>query len=563
MPFRPRRNNPQSDFGSGLKLRQGGDLRLLLAEIGQYLRQVRLFLRDQSKSSTEDLRHKMAYIVTLSQVARNQYFDLEKKRDVDENIHKLYHALASISTRLHRISELALNVVRQFEHLSQSSFLDEYGLDEFFDEIDLGLSLIRPALEQKKFKLVVRLCQVEERLDALYADRFRRLIREMDEGLGQPGDRVTTLMVVHYLERIGDLLLEIGEELIHVFLGENLRYSQYLALTAGLKASGHTPRAGFQSIWTGRSGCRICLVGCEESGEGGEPVIFKHGPVAKLEKERENLETWAALWPGLPPKLRAYVRGEGDNQAAMLLEFIRGNTLKDLFIGHHRFPKARDELAGALELMADIWRETRDDKEVRAGFARQAEKRLGSVSALYPDIIHFDGLVGFLEIKSLAFLLDEARRLERDLPAPFTVRVHGDFNLSNVMRDDHSGAFRLIDLYRSRLSDYLQDLSVMILSILRLPLSGSASREFLSASAVQVWDFAQRFAAANNDPTAEARLSFGLARSFLTSARFEPRRSVAARFLGYSRYIWTRLVEYGHTDRPWSDFKLDKRVLYV
>lgn len=552
--------------GAPVRNRNQGDLKLLLAELGQYLRQVRYFLRDPEliAASTEDLRHKMAYLSNLSQVVRLQYFDLEKNSGSDAGSHILYHCLASISTRLHRIAELALNVVRQVGHLSDPSFLDDYGLEEFFDEIDFGLALIRPALEQRKFKLVVRMCQVEERLDALYADRFRRLINEMDQGLGQPGDRVTTLMVVHYLERIGDLILEVGEQMIHVTLGENLRYSQYQALTAGLKASGQgLGLAGFQSIWTGRSGCRICLVGCEEGEEGGQPVIFKHGPVAKLEKERDNLEIWGELWPGLTPRLRAFVPGEGDGQAAMLLEYIRGETLKDMFVNYHRFPQARDELAGALNLMGELWRETREDKEVRAGFARQAEKRLGSVAALYPDLIAFDGAVGHLEIKALAAILDEARKLERAVPAPFTVRVHGDFNLSNIMREAQSGAYRLIDLYRSRLSDYVQDLSVMILSILRLPLSGVAQRDYLSGAATQVWEFARKFAEDNYDPTAEARLAFGLARSFLTSARFEPRRSVATRFMGYSRYLWTRLVEYGHTDRPWADFKLDKRILYV
>lgn len=564
MSVRRLKINSPKECGPALKINEG-DMKLLLAELGQYLRQVRYFLRDPEIISTDDLRHKMAYISNLSQVVGLQYFDMEKASGLDEDSHRLYHGLATVCALIHRISELGLNAVRQVGHLSDPAFLGNYGLEEFFDEIDFGLSLIGPALEQRKFKLVVRMCQTEEQLDALYADRFRRLIREMDEGLGRPGDRVTTLMVVHYLERIGDLILEIGEQLINVILGENLRYSQYQALAAGLKASGQARHglAGFQSIWTGRSGCRICLVGFDEVDEGGPPVIFKHGPAAKLEKERDNLEAWAELWPGLAPKLISFVPGEGDGQAAMLLEYIRGETLRDMFLNYHRFPNARDELAGALNCMAGLWAETKDNKEIRAGFARQAEKRLASVAALYPDIVAFNGAIGYLEIRALGDLLDDARCLERDLPAPFTVRIHGDFNLSNIMRDADSGAYRLIDLYRSRLSDYTQDLSVMILSILRLPLSGSVERDFLSGAAVQVWDFARKFAEANDDPTAEARLSFGLARSFLTSARFEPRRSVAARFLGYSRYLWTRLVEYGQADRPWMDFKLDKRILYV
>ncbi len=562
--LKSRRSAP---FAAALKNRQG-DLKLLLAEVGQYVEQVRAFMTAPVPAAVVELRHKLAYITALALALRNQNVEVERSDRIEERDRRLYHGLEMIATRLHRIAELALNVVRQFGHLSRADFLDEYGLDEFFDEIDQGLTLIRPALEQQKFKLVERLCQIEERLDARYADSFRRLIREMEEGRGAPGDRVTTLMIVHYLERIGDLILEIGEDLIYVILGENLKFSQYLALEAGLKASGRAAgrgaaAEGFQSIWSGRSGCRLGVVGGGEIGQmDGEPVFFKHGPAAKLEKERDNLEFWAALWPGLPPAVKAFVPAEGDGAAALVLEYIPGLTLRDMFLDPAGAGAVR-ELTGALNLMAGLWRETRLEEESRAGFVRQAENRLGPVRALYPDLLNFSGQVGRLTIRSFDDLLAEAQGYERELPAPFTVRIHGDFNLANIMRDEKTGAYRFIDLHRSRLSDYAQDLSVLILSILRLPLSGAASRDRLGRAAELVWTFARDFAASARDTTIEARLTFGLARSYLTSARFESRRATAARFLGYSRRLWEKLVEYGATARPWADFRLDKRALYV
>lgn len=567
----PRRRLRGSSVEAAVKSLQG-DLKLLLAEVDQYLEQVQNYLSDPSESAGEDLRHKVAYISSLAVAVRSQNYELEIRpsRDEDQRGPRFLRGLRSIISRLHRLSELGLNVVRQFGHLSQPDFLEAYDLEEFFDQIHLGLHLIRPALEQRKLKLAIRICEFEERLDALYADRFQRLIREMDQGLGQPGDRVTTLMMIHYLERIGDFMLEIGEELLFIFLGENLKYSQYLALEAGWKASGRTGQpgaaaGGFQSIWSGRSGCRLGVVRIEGIGEAeGEPVFFKHGPVAKLEKERDNLDLWAGLWPGLPPAVRAFVPAEeGEGSAALVLEYIRGRTLRDMFIDQGGGEEAVRELLRALTLMGGLWKETRRDEETRASFVRQAEKRLGPLRSLYPDLLKFKGLVGGVRIKSIDSLLAEAGRYERDLPAPFAVRIHGDFNLSNIICDESSGAFRFIDLHRSRLSDYSQDLSVMILSILRLPLTGAEIRSRLSQAANVVWTFARDFAASTHDPSLEARLTFGLARSYLTSARFEPRRAVAARFLGYSRHLWDKLAEYGATGRPWSEFRLDHRALYV
>ena len=544
-----------------------GDLKLLLAEVGQYVDQVRAFMAEPSLKNREELRHKLAYIATLTLMVRNQVYDLEAETRTDDRGRRYFHGLASIAGRLHRIAELGLNVARQFGHLSRPEFMAGYGLDEFFEEIELGLSLIRPALEQHKVKLVVRLCQIEGRLDELYADRFKRLIRELDEGCGQPGDRVTALMVVHYLERIGDLLLEIGELMIHIFFGENLKFAQYQALEAGLRAAGGDQEnaAAFQSIWGGRSGCRIGIVGLDQDEIGrldGQPVIFKHGPTAKLEKETENLEIWARMRPGLVPAVKNFAPGRPEGEAALVMEYISGATLRDVFMEPGR-RGAASELTGALNLIADIWRETRVEEPVGAGFIRQAEKRLGPVRALYPDLADFRGSLGGLRLRSLEELLAEARGLERGLTAPFSVRIHGDFNLGNVMRDEADGRTRFIDLHRSRQADYVQDLSVMIMSILRLPLTGREERERLSAAAVLVKDFALKFAAAAGDPTCEARLAFGLARSYLTSARFEPRRSAAARFIGYSRHLLAGLIDFGRLGRPWAEFKLDRRVLYL
>ena len=535
------------------------DLRLLLAEVSQFLDQVRAALAEPESEAGDDLRYKAAYIATLSLVIRNQNFS--PRENLSEAARRQSHGLAFISLLLHRLTLLAHNVFRQALHLSRADFLNDYALDEFFDEIDLGLALIRPALEQRREKQVIRLCQVEGRLDAHYADRFRRLSEELGAGRGRSGDLVTTLMIVHYLERIGDMILEIGEELIYIVFGERLKFTQYQALMDGLKTAGLDPgrkATAFQSIWSGRSGCRVGVVGTGGNGQ----VVFKCGPSGKMERERDNLKTWAALKPGLTPTVRAFVPAREGRAAALILEYVSGRSLRDLFMDSGLAAEAEPALAGALEHMAGLWRATRQETPIRAAFARQAEKRLGPARALFPDLLNFEGSWGEVEIMSLRELLREAAALEQNLAAPFTVRIHGDFNLSNIMREE-GGGFRFLDLYRSRTSDYAQDLSVMILSLLRLPKSGTAARERLAGAARRVWDFALAFAAENQDQTLEARLSFGLARSYLSSARFEARRPSAARFIGYGRRLLEALLAHGRAGRPWPEFRLDHRILYI
>jgi hypothetical protein len=139
---------------------------------------------------------------------------------------------------------------------------------------------------------------VEEKLDTCYSVRFARIITELSEP-NKAGDLVTILMIVHYLERVGDILLEIGEKIIYVILGEKIKLEQYKALGEGLKATGHHLEPGrldFRSIWGGRSGCRIGVVGNFETDgatEAGQTVLFKHGPAFKLTMEKENLILWS------------------------------------------------------------------------------------------------------------------------------------------------------------------------------------------------------------------------------------------------------------------------------
>ena len=560
-----------------------GDFKLLLAEVTQYLDQVRTYLTGPSgainspnaKVNTDDLHQKLAYISTLALKARNQNFNMERVGP-DETDCRHYHGLASVAMMLFRIAELALNVVRQCRHLSRVDFMDPYELDDFFDDIDQGLALIRPALEQRRIKLVIGLCRVEEKLDAHYADRVAQLIQELESGCGSPGDRVTGLMIVHYLERIGDSLLEIGEEILHIFLGENLSFAHYQAVSTIIKdvwgcsdQDLMDTEGFFHSIWSGRSGCRVGVVAPQVGGApnlrfGGpqERVIFKHGPIVKLEKEKVNLELWGQLWPGLPPVVKDLVVAENGKEATLILEYIPGLTLKN------KFQTSTDDdplknLNGVLHLMGDIWQETKVEEKCPSNFVQQAQKRLGPVRSLYPELIDFQGSLGRLEIKPLARLLEEAAWLEKKVMAPFTVRIHGDFNLSNIMLEEGAERYRLIDFYRSRLSDYAQDLTVMIMSILRLSIREYSERQRLCHAAQHVFTFGKSFAAAQNDPTLEARLAFGMARSYLTSARFEPRRSVATRFIGYSRHLWEKLIVYGYEGQPWSEFKLDPRVLHI
>ncbi|MDR2612636.1 MAG: phosphotransferase [Deltaproteobacteria bacterium] len=562
-----------------------GGFKILASETLQAATETRDLLRRRDPAKSRELYHRTSYIATQSALLQKQTLELYAGRSAKRRDSIYLQALSSVSSRLERISELFLNLDRQAGYLGSLDFLKHFRLDDFFHEILFGLGRIEPALERKDLDLAIRLGQAEERLDVSYADRFARIIDELKKGDSDPGDLVTSLMIVHYLERVGDLLLEIGEKIIYVIMGEKIKLEQYKALDEGLKATGRhleIGRAGYRAIWGGRSGCRIGVVDAvPQEGEAPSPgapgqadrggarlasptetVLFKHGPAFKLSRERESLVRWAALRPGLTPDVKAFIPAREGSEAALVLEYIPCRNLQALFM--ENVPdEAFEGLERALSVMCGVWEETLRDGPCSAGFARQAENRLSEARCLYPQIIRYCGAIGPLDIRPLADLLPELAALEELCPAPRSMFIHGDFNLSNILYDPGSGRVHLVDLYRSQESDFVQDVSVMLVSILRLPVLSQPVRRRLCAAASRTWDITRRFAHAVGDETYEARLAFGLGRSFLTSTRFILDERMAQRFTARARYLFEKLLLFRGEGRPMDEFTLSRDVLSI
>ena len=140
-------------------------------------------------------------------------------------------------------------------------------------------------------------------------------------------------------------------------------------------------------------------------------------------------------------------------------------------------------------------------------------------------------------VPGLATLIARAQAREAALTAPFSVYIHGDFNLDNVIFDPVAGKIRFIDLHRSRYMDYVQDVSVFMVSNYRLQVLDRATRARIGGVAVAMHQMAEKFARRQKDGTYHYRLALGLARSFASSTRFVVDEDHARRMLLRARYI--------------------------
>jgi aminoglycoside phosphotransferase (APT) family kinase protein len=109
--------------------------------------------------------------------------------------------------------------------------------------------------------------------------------------------------------------------------------------------------------------------------------------------------------------------------------------------------------------------------------------------------------------------------IEPDLAPKVSVRIHGDFNTNNVIYDPAGERLHFIDVHRSGPGDYVQDIGVFLVSLVRNPLRDGELLAEMERLQGLVVEFAEGFAALIGDEQFRVRLTLSKARSLITSAR--------------------------------------------
>jgi phosphate uptake regulator/aminoglycoside phosphotransferase len=542
-------------------LREGIDenLRFLILEVGKQLEKTRQFLDDPSPNLLEAVLARDDYIDNLKSIIQRSCFAIAAEKSADNgSALDLLKAVDVITANLERIGDFCENIIDQVGYLQNDEVLRGRDFSRFFDVVMDGVAKVEYAALKLDLQDAVAICRAEQELDTLYAQAFRDILIELQHSTNSQG-LVTVLFISHYFERMGDALLNIGEAVLSACLGERIKIDQFWALEDSLEGAnldrGITD-VSLEAMGETKSGCRIDRVSSKSGADGVGWVIFKEGRKQKLLDETTSIDAWREIVPGLAPKVYTfYDHGE---TAAILFEYLPGRTFEELLLrgGPGELDAA---LAAICETLETVWRKTRSDGPVSARFVSQLRGRLEDVYAVHPDFRGSDGAFGNLRLPSFDELLNRAARLEEALTAPFSVFIHGDFNVDNIIYDGKDGRVHFIDLHRSRMMDYVQDVSVFLVSNQRLQVFTSPIRRRIGHVAVRFHAFAQRFAGEMGDATFEARLALGLARSYATSARFVLDEDLAKTLFLRARYLIERLVL--HDPEHIADFQVPREVL--
>jgi len=519
------------------------NLNFIILEVRKQLESAQTYIETPSIKLHEKVSQREDYVDNLKSLIENEcYHRIFKSEGIDYLTVNLLRAIITTAGNLERIGDFMVNIVRQADHFSNRSLMVRYGYTQFFQIPAAAMKNISIAVFDRDMDLALEICQSEAKLDTLYKDVLDKILEEMNQGLNPP-DLMTAHKIFHYLERTGDAIQNIGEAVIFAVLGEKLKVSQYFALKESVSSGngGHSLKTDrFESVWETRSGCRIGRI--RENGHEGASswAIFKEGALKKIKGEKDGIEKWHNTIPGIAPKLYDFQRIK--NKGTILVEHISGHTLQEMVLGSS-YSQLRHLLKRLFQTLEKIWDLTKEEVTVNAGFLKQAKNRLGDVFTVYPEFNYPEQKIGNIINESFSHLLEHSSKLEAEIKAPFKVLIHGDFNIDNIMYHPLGDSIHFIDLHRSETGDYVQDVSVFLVSNFRLPVFENEQRSKLNDIMETFYRFARSYAVKNGDRTFEKRLALGLARSFLTSTRFAVSPDFARTLFLRSTYILEKFIE--------------------
>ena len=517
------------------------NLRFLIAEVGSQVSNLQAYLGNPSASVARRILDRSGYAYNLMLRIHDSCHNQVIKAAESGTDAASLRAIESIATDLERITGLCRESIEQLDQL-QNRRCPGAGTCKFMlGKVATGLDRIEYAIRRNDTGLGLKIGRIKPCLDK----STRKLVKKYTAGLKRKKhteDLVAGLFLVHGIEQMGDAMLNISEAIISANLGQPINIDRYRSMRASMQqldVAIDGSELVAETIAETRSGSGISAISASGQEDAGYVAIYKDGKKRKLREERRGLVNWQEIFPGLVPRVLSY-RKRGQS-ASLLIEHLAGLTFEQILL-HEPTRLLRETQKQLNRTLGKVWRETLTRTPVSAAYMRQLSRRLEDVYTIHPEFRQQDSRICGTPLPSFGTLLKQANRLEAGIRAPFSVYIHGDFNVDNIIYDPLDRKINFIDLHRSRYMDYVQDVSVFMVSNYRLQVFDAPLRRRIMMLTREFYRFAADFARKSGDETFELRLAFGLARSFATSTRFILDKSLSRAMFLRARYLLEQLL---------------------
>jgi len=339
------------------------------------------------------------------------------------------------------------------------------------------------------------------------------------------------------INRMVHLLSDIADTLLAANFGPAVRLQNYKQLkTAAHAFADNNGSFGVERLALTRSGSTIAALKAENHASSEVMAVYKEAQTEKVLEEISGVDEWNRVYPRVAPSVISHHIEHGQELGSMVIEHLPGKTLESLLL-NSQWDTARSLVDRLGKTLRKIWKSSWTRERARPGYMQQLARRMPETRKAHPDLFApRQSLCGYIH-PDFPALMRQAEEVETQVNAGFCVLIHGDFNVDNLIYDELKDRIYFIDLHRACYSDYVQDISVLMVSIYRLPLMDSTARAQMTYLISQIYRFSRRFARASKDDNFDLRLAIALARSFATSTRFIYDSGFARRLALRARYL--------------------------
>jgi len=534
-------------------------LRFLIIEVQKQLDAVNLFFETGESKAAEISLKRVDYIDNIHVNLLNRasiYLSGTPDEETQITVQSYEHLNQSLKT----LSRQLEAIVFQGRHSSSAlKLLRKKAVFKAIKDLQIGLELIEPAIESEGSTLAIDICRLKVHIDKRCEQQLEKFKVRLKKGQ-QTESLLNASFILRDISDMGEALLRIGEGIISANMGQMIQIDRYHSLEATLTALQLNPQEDALSIRAmgeTKSGCTISGVMNAEESEGQMLAVFKEGDKAKLKEEKTGIENWHEIFPGIAPKVYSYHKN--GNKAALLFEYLTGETLETLLV-----EKDRKTLKAALNALFDtlrkIWQETQSNEVHPALYMQQLKKRLDDIYDVHPSFKLQTVSINGVKNQALEQLINAAAQVEETLRCPLAVYIHGDFNLDNIIYDPLENEINFIDLHRSEYLDFVQDLSVLMVSCYRLSNFDSQVRKLIAQTMQAIYQFGTDYAESIGDTSYHLRMALGLSRSFLSSTRFVLDKEHAKSMHFRGRYLIEQVIRL--TDEERLTYRIPKEIFH-
>lgn len=536
----------------------------LLHEVETHCHLVELFFTSGSVELLSSIRSRRGYVQSLREKADIECARLLERRKANTTFHAQVSGMHSLVIALEMLTKHCFDCVR--EGTLEEAFEHPTGQEcrKLMKRIRRALRLVKVGVsDDNRRRTGIKLGRRTHKLIASY-NELQALTLQAKFDLSNDQLRAAILSNAS-VKRLIEQLGVVAEALIKADLGQVATLQNYPHLLDSATNLNYDLRdLKVRRLALTRSGSAIAAITHKD--ESGKDVlaVYKEGDRAKIQEEVDGVNQWRNIDPRLAPSVLSQTgssQNDGSSeQSSLLIEHIPGKTLEALLLAGDQ-DGTQAALKALFKVLNQTWKVSLTPESCSADFMGQLQKRIGDSRKVHPEFFKDEEHICGYTSLSFDELVRRVATTEAQWRAPFSVLTHGDFNVDNLIYDDVEKRVYFIDLHRASYFDYVQDLSVLMVSIYRLQVLSGETRTQMMESAKEVYRFGRRFAARQQDATFEVRLAAGLARSFATSTRFIFDKKLASRMHLRARYLLERLAKL--SPEKAQTFTLPLKELYV